>query len=151
MPPKLSTAHQTGDTIVEVLLCIAIVGAVLVGAYASSQQSTQGTRRSDERGTALKLVEGQMERLKSQTTDAASPVYLNAAFCFDSAGFLQTAFVPCSLTPTGVTYKLDIQHPGPDPVCQNSFACKFIVTATWDRFGGSGTEQLQMTYKAYPQ
>lgn len=73
--------HQTGDTIVEVLIAIAIVGTVLAGAFASSNRSLQSNSRSQERAEALRVAEQQLELLQSAVAD--NPVVLTGRedFC----------------------------------------------------------------------
>lgn len=55
---------QKGDTLVEVLISIAIVGIVVGGAYALATRSLRQGITASERTQALKLVEGQIEALK---------------------------------------------------------------------------------------
>jgi hypothetical protein len=65
MKYKLSTQRASaGDTIVEVLICIALAGAVIMGAYALASNSLQEGISASEHGEAAKLVETQVERLK---------------------------------------------------------------------------------------
>ena len=73
-----------GDTIVEVLIAIAVVSAVLGGAFVSANRSLNMSRQSQERGEALKLAEGQVERVKSLGTsaDLYGPTTLSP-FCID--------------------------------------------------------------------
>jgi len=56
--------RQAGDTIVEVLVALLVVGIALVAAYGISSRSLRASRSAQERGEALKLVEGQVEKLK---------------------------------------------------------------------------------------
>jgi prepilin-type N-terminal cleavage/methylation domain-containing protein len=57
-------AKQRGDTLVEVLICIAIVGAVIAGAYSLASRSLQEGVSAAEHSDAVKLAEGQIEALK---------------------------------------------------------------------------------------
>src|SRR5690606_27508844 len=86
----LMTVHkQTGDTIVEVLICITIVGSILTGAFLSAQRNQAATQRSQERVEALKLAEGDVERLRNlAANDSASILFTNPAtgYCFDKQG-----------------------------------------------------------------
>lgn len=75
---------------VEVLLCIAIVGAVITGAYALASHSLQESLSASEHTQASKLAEGQIEALKfrQKNTDDATAWGNNFAkaqnFCLDS-------------------------------------------------------------------
>lgn len=62
---KTARRNKTrGDTIIEVLISIAIVGLVIAGAYALASRSLQQGITASERTEALKLAEGQIEHLK---------------------------------------------------------------------------------------
>jgi len=58
-----------GDTIVEVLIAIAVLSLVLGGAFVATNRSLQGTRDAQERINALKLAETQIEQLKAMSAD----------------------------------------------------------------------------------
>lgn len=76
-----SKINSTGDTIVEVLIAIAVVSLVLAGAFTSTRRSANSTRTSQESGEALKLAESQVEQIKS-AIDNNTPDVLGAGnFC----------------------------------------------------------------------
>jgi hypothetical protein len=137
-----------GDTIVEVLLAIAVASTVLGGAYVSSKNSLSGTRRSQERGEALKLLSGQIERLKEGAKDTSGiNVFTGASpFCIIT---VTTPTVRQSLVPStnagcrqGVNgrYALSVERTSPNT---------FTARAVWDRVGGGGSDQIQMVYRVY--
>jgi type II secretory pathway pseudopilin PulG len=64
--------YSHGDTIIEVMLCIAIVGAVIAGAYALASRSLAEGVSASEHSQAIKMAEGQVEALKSRQRDAVS-------------------------------------------------------------------------------
>lgn len=61
----LTLHNKRGDTIVEVLIALAVLGSVLVGGYSIATRSINSVRASQERGEALKVAEGQIEQLRS--------------------------------------------------------------------------------------
>jgi type II secretory pathway pseudopilin PulG len=63
---------RNGDTIIEVLLSIAIVGAVITGAYALASRSLAEGVSASEHSQAIKLAESQVEALKSRQRDAGT-------------------------------------------------------------------------------
>lgn len=135
-----------GDTILEVLIAIAVISTVLAGAYVSSSRSANASRQAQERGEALKLVGEQLERLKARAGNASDPVYGPAGtkFCISSANVVVDPIDPayCNITPVGgVTYELSIQRTSGN---------QFAVFADWDRIGG-GREQARVIYRIYPQ
>jgi len=141
--------NTKGDTIVEVLIAIAIVSAVLGGAFVSANRSLNGTRQAQERGEAVKLVESQLERLKAaaKTTDVGNPVKnIFAAsgpnpFCLDDS--LNRVAAGNALCTQGAParYVLSIQR-----AADNS---TFTATANWDAAGGAGPETIRIVYRLH--
>jgi Tfp pilus assembly protein PilV len=91
--------NTRGDTMVEVLMSVAIVGAVITGAYGLASHSLQEGISASEHTQALKLAEGQIEALKFRysktidtTNDWASSAFVTSQdFCLDATA---TAPVP---------------------------------------------------------
>jgi Tfp pilus assembly protein PilV len=131
-----------GDTIVEVLLAITVVSAVLGAAFVSANKSLNASRQSQERGEALKLVEGQLERLKWLGLSADSDVYTaGSPFCITANNEVKALDpIDCNNDSLGITYELSIER----------MDNRFDVTADWDRAGGSGREELRIVYKMFP-
>lgn len=86
---RLLSYSERGDTLVEVLMAIAVVSSVLTAGFLSSNKSLQSTRASQQRAEALKLAEAQAEVLASLANDptAADDVFSLAGgplFCLDN-------------------------------------------------------------------
>ena len=86
----MTKVNQLGDTIVEVLVAMAIVGIVLAGAFAASNRSQKSTQQAQEHTTALKIAEGQLELLKASSNPdqagADSEIFSVAhLFCMDTS------------------------------------------------------------------
>lgn len=81
-------ATQAGDTIVEVMLCIAIIGGVLAGAFVANNRNVRINAAAQERGEALKVTESQIEKLKSAKITAAPGINLlsGGPYCIDDTG-----------------------------------------------------------------
>ncbi|TAH34192.1 hypothetical protein EYC59_03495 [Candidatus Saccharibacteria bacterium] len=127
-------AQQTGDTIVEVLIAVAVIAFTITGAYALSLRSTVSTQDAQERGQALKLVETQLEFLRNAGT-------ISGGNCFDTTGMPTNT---CTFTPNGA---------GTDPaytmtVAANANGCtnSYSVQAVWDGIGG-GVSNVSMCYR----
>lgn len=81
---RLHIRSQTGDTIVEVLLCLAVIASVLTFTFVTVNKNSQAVRRSQERTEALQLAQGQVEILKEYLKDPSSPPITNSDyFCLD--------------------------------------------------------------------
>lgn len=132
---------QRGDTIIEVLLAIAVVGIVLAGAYVSANRSLLGTQVSKERVEALQYVRGQMEVLMhrlDQGSAAGIPESNGTSYCYDYSS-LDLSNDVCY---RGVDnrYKIGITRD----------TYKYTITAEWEKArGGDGTpERITLNYNA---
>jgi Tfp pilus assembly protein PilV len=68
--------NERGDTIVEVMISLAVLAAVMGSAYAISNRALIQSRSAQERLQATKLAERQLERLKVLAA-AADPYQFN--------------------------------------------------------------------------
>ncbi|TXG78186.1 prepilin-type N-terminal cleavage/methylation domain-containing protein [Patescibacteria group bacterium] len=153
---------RRGDTIVEVLIAIVVVSVILTGAFVSARRSQSGIRQTQERVEALKVAEGQMERIRvAAKSGAGAAVYTTPhTFCVAgndnakvSAGtlpqlstdnFANVSVHPaeCSSTPTGVTFHTVTQLDPSDNT--------FTVTTRWDGVGGIGKQEVQLFARIHP-
>jgi type II secretory pathway pseudopilin PulG len=68
------TKSVAGDTIIEVLMSMAIAGAVIAGAYALASRSLAEGVSASEHSQAIKLAEAQVETLKSRNKDSITHI-----------------------------------------------------------------------------
>ena len=61
---SIGRLRQSGDTIVEVLICIAIIGATLTVTLGIARRAQTGIREAEEKGQTTQLAQQQLERLK---------------------------------------------------------------------------------------
>lgn len=62
--------NSFGDTIIEVMLALAVLGAIIGGGYSVATRSLNGVRVSQERSEATQIAEGQIEALKATYSGA---------------------------------------------------------------------------------
>ena len=149
--------RETGDTIVEVLVAIAVISAVVGTAYAITNRSVQTNQTSQERGQATKEAEAQLETLKLWVGDPAkrSQVFLEEKFCFAPNSSTSQMEVVSFPAPTPVPTNNNTDYPAE---CRKGFynigflhetgTELFTIYVTWD--GPKGTrENLSMAYKVY--
>lgn len=102
--------NRRGDTIIEVLLCIAIVGLAVTGAYAISSHSLEEGVSASERTTANKIASSQIEALKLREKDSTvtwaraygptlpadqqgfANIPSNASFCLDTSALTEVNY-----------------------------------------------------------
>ncbi len=151
---------ERGDTIVEVMVCVAILGAILGGAYTIATRSLRSAQIAHERSEALKLVEGQIERLKyvaRNHDEVFDEEYRSETrhFCLTGSDDVEQRINPgtppnppgshhadCSngIFRLNTTYKI-VDHEDPTKLFGT-----FSVEATWERIGG-GQERLIINYQ----
>lgn len=134
----MSIKNQVGDTIVEVMMALAVAGLVIGSSYAVARQSLQMGRQAQERVEALKFIEAQIEQFKT----VADKTNLPEPFCIDNS-------------------QQPVSSPDTDPQCLKSGRYRLSASLTdppsntytfgarWDRIGGGGQEQLDITYRMH--
>ncbi len=139
---------QVGDTIIEVLLAMAVIGIVLASAFGLANQAVRTGRDAHERGEALKLAESQLELLKSYAKSGSSNVathgFLN--FCVNmnspAVGFEIVDASACTdLTPSGNSgglYAVDITKNG-------ASAISYTINITWDQINSKAADTGKVT------
>lgn len=151
----LKPTNSKGDTIVEVLIAVAIVSSVLVAAFLVTQKSAIAVRDSQERGEMLQRLQGQVELVRAlaakEATDTTGvfDTTPNKYFCIkETSPTYPRNNLPASLNDyAGCTfgsnglYKIDVTY--------DSAMKVFTFRGTWDRVGG-GEAKMQLNYRVYP-
>lgn len=140
--------RERGDTLVEVLIAIAVVSLILGGAYVTTNRSLQATRAAQERSIALKLAESQIERIKGLA--ASDPDVLFGApspFCISAATGLpvDASDEACAVNESGAPTS-------DEPVFRISIARdsnQFTLTEAWFNVNGQVEDNLQLRYRVY--
>jgi len=155
---RVSIKSSRGDTIVEVLLAIAITSVVLAGAYVAVSGSMKASRAAQERGEAVKVAEAQIERLKYLNINSSPEnIYQPGPFCVSSelkvVGFGATPNITDDEDdPTGCRssgrYVASIKR--------DSITGIHEITVLWENVTGSNTttgypgfDQIKMYYRVY--
>lgn len=134
---------QRGDTIVEVLIAIAVVSMVLGSAYAITNRTVKSQQLTIEHTEALKLVESQLEAVRAdvQANGASSAVFaVDDKFCFQGTTF-KSDEASCTSGPN-LRYTVYVTR-------DTSDSNKFSSRATWKGVNG-GDDTVSLTYKVYP-
>lgn len=157
---KLSK-NQLGDTIVEVLLAVVVVGLAVTLGYGVASRSLKTNRQAQERVEALKVVESQLERLKKRaTTDGpTSGVFQASSFCLaDDGGTNQVVGqdAPADnikddpLTGYNDSCVDGLYHVNVKRDNTGNGTVQFTVTARWFGIGGVEKEETLIKYRVYP-
>jgi prepilin-type N-terminal cleavage/methylation domain-containing protein len=159
------SSKQRGDTIVEVLIVLAVVGLALAVSYSIANRSLLGVRQAQEHSEALQIAQTQIERLRVAVPNAVANGTLltalqpapNQYFCMEADS---TSIVP---VPTA-TYPL-LPSPPPfnlsayDTNCQIQSRYGVAITYTagvynvqvrWDDVASSASfDNIDLAYKVY--
>jgi prepilin-type N-terminal cleavage/methylation domain-containing protein len=133
---------QRGDTIIEVLISITVIALVMGMAYGTAGRALATTRSSQERLEALKLAEGQIERIKAQHKAAGATADIFAGgtnFYLDGSVQKQTAPYTVGL------YKVAIAR----SACAAAQCYQFDIAVTWERVNTGESQALHLSYRLY--
>lgn len=123
--------NSKGETIVEVLISIVVVGSVLAGAYFTANRSSQQTRAAIERTEALKAAESKVEMLRNLSKTPGLNLASGVAYCIEASA--ATVSTTCKVEPR---YNVLTKLVGET----------YSITAEWDSVLGS-KEKLTMYYR----
>lgn len=146
---KYKKLNSIGDTIVEVMIVLAVLGMAISVSYATANRSLLDTRQAQENAEAAQYIQAQLEALRSLTSATVTPNPFNT-----SAGW---AFCITQTAPYTVV-------PLPDPRCtQGLYSIKitytslglsavggtFQVQSTWADVEGQGNDTATLVYRLY--
>lgn len=142
--------RERGDTIVEVLISIAVVSSVLGITYATMNRNLLTTRALQERTEASKYAQSQLEALKVYTdSNAAIP---GGSFCLNGPARINLIAAPPATASAdnfseypALCVQQGLYHTGivPDPVTTKLFH----VYVRWTKVGGGSVEDVVISYR----
>jgi prepilin-type N-terminal cleavage/methylation domain-containing protein len=153
----MKTLNTRGDTLVEVLVALAVASFLVVIAYTSSNRGLTGAQVAQDREQGLKMAESQIEGLRLLPNAAAQP----ATFCLDLSSGTPVAFYPTGAIATDVDletpatyanygpscttgiYHISITHPSPPSVHV------FTIRVRWQHAGDVGNDEVELQYTAF--
>jgi type II secretory pathway pseudopilin PulG len=143
-----NTRHRqnSGDTIVEVLLVLAVLGFAISISYATATRSLMDARRAQENSQASAFLQSQAEALRSMAaiTGPGSIFSQPGAFCVNDTVPVFTAVAATNgvCTKNGL-YHLSITYDTP------LYPDGFELKALWDDVQGQGQNSVTLAYRLY--
>lgn len=142
-----------GDTIIEVLIAVAVMSSVLGIAYSIMNLNIETVRDNQERSEASKVAQAQVELLRSVYESDAIILNPGGSFCLTSGNsrhnnlgnmedFVNGYSGNCkysggvTVSPTGI-YHVDIRSNSPE---------SYTVTVRWSKIGG-GVNKVVIGYR----
>jgi type II secretory pathway pseudopilin PulG len=140
--------QQAGDTIVEVMVAIAVVSMVLVAAFVTTNHNVLTTQDTQEHSQALQLAQGQVELLRGSPFNSGDNCFTSSGVSASSAG-KPAGSDPCVITgggaPAGVgvepAYQVRITHP---PLATPG---TYQVTVSWSSLLGATNSNVTLFYQ----
>jgi len=133
-----------GDTIVEVMIVLAILGFAIGLAYATANKSLLATRAAEESSEATVLIQTQAERIRAFGGTYPAQVFSTTDYCItnDTPTFKPSTDAACAAytSPTSsVPYAISIHC----DTCTTGASISsphdtFTIKATWDDVSGQG-------------
>lgn len=145
--------NQRGDTIVEVLVVLAVLGMAISIAYATANKSLLAARQAQESSQASVLLQAQVEKLRVLASTTPSLFNPGPSYCINEAvdgHYMQSS--NCSFDSQGV------------PDCTTTEPCydvtinytnsglahdTFTLVAKWDDIGGQGHDTVTTVYRTH--
>ncbi len=133
-----------GDTIVEVMMVLAILGLAIGISYATANRGLLATREAQENTKATALLQSQIEQLvhlAPNPQNDSNYIFRSGSFCIDSGGNVATSASSCKYYNL---YDVSIVYDSTDP--NNPV---FKVQATWDDVSGQGQDTATLYHRIY--
>lgn len=149
--------HQHGDTIIEVMIVLAVLGLAIGIAYSTANRSLLNARQAQENSQATAAAQAQVEQLVSigctsgnpncDITNPANPGYLllhppgGGAFCIVNGAVKPSTDPLCP-------QQAPLSGSSVQITCLNSCASPrvFEVKVSWNDVLGQGTDQVTQDY-----
>src|ERR1035437_2061628 len=80
--------YQAGDTIVEVMVVLAVLGLAFVISYATANHGLIQSRKAEEQSQALGIVDSQVELLRSAFSLQVTIAQDGTAFCMQGTALI---------------------------------------------------------------
>lgn len=147
----LTGRRENGDTLVEVILAIALMSLVLVSAFNIVGSSYRTAMLSKERVEAVSLAQQQAERLRKLRDDSLTAGIPFASIPFPASGqILGPNLSPISCGAGGcpnIIYKVSLNqisnvNPTLDPMLKS-----YSIKVTWTQVGTTDTNETEIIFK----
>ena len=142
--------NNRGDTIVEVMVVLAVLGLAIGICYATANRSLQNARQAQENSEASQLLIQQIEYLRTMSGIFAS----TNPFCIYNASLYPLINSPpkplsdYSVYPPQCInsfYHVAVQYEGASPTSTDTFQ----LSAYWDDVSGQGQDTVTMFYRVH--
>jgi len=157
---RRSKLNNSGDTIVEVIVVLAVLGLALAICYTTANTSLKDTRQAQENTIASQAVANQIEAIRVSVQNPA--LFSTQSFCINSSGNVLSPAtnVNCPLGIASPDSIFDYYCGGSqgagssgNAVCASSGLNNtdtFLVIANWPDVSGKGSDSVTQVYRVHP-
>ena len=148
--------NKKGDTIVEVMIVLAVLGMALTISYVTASRALSNIRAAQESSTATKMLQTQVEKLRllgpiSNASVPATNIFRATDFCIDNTGQVKDS-TDVSCNDISGQYDMNISYCdlSTNTVCAGlSGQSTFIARISWRNVRGQGTDTATMLYRVF--
>lgn len=150
--------NQRGDTIIEVMIVLTILGFAIGISMATSNRSLQNSRQAQEHSESTRIVQAQAEGLRVLApTNPAGPdknIFISTPFCISyNAGnytVVSAGDAACSTGTTGYNTSIQYCRGSSLALCNGlSSTSTFLIQVTWDNIQGRGSDSTTLAYRVH--
>jgi type II secretory pathway pseudopilin PulG len=158
---KKIVANQLGDTIIEVMVVLAVLGLAIGISYSTANRSLLNARQAQENSQATGLVQTQVENLRllvanstSDNTDPTTNIFLpTTPYCINNplgSSPIDTDQADCTHTLIPYTVLIYNCNKIPSGPCANvNGPDTLVVEATWPDVLGQGNDSVILDYRLH--
>jgi type II secretory pathway pseudopilin PulG len=156
---NLKRLNSKGDTIVEVMIVLTILGLAIGISYATANSSLKDISQAEEHAQATELAQSQIEGLRTLLAPGSPNIFITGPFCLVPSG---STYAIAPTSPTlwpGGTYPSGCQMSGNTPytikVSDLSVANPalppdtFEIIIQWPDIHGQGTDTVTLGYQLH--
>ncbi len=147
---KLRLAER-GDTIIEVMVVLAVLGLAISISYATANTSLLAAREAEESSEATQMLQSQAESL-TYLAPFGPPPALNSIFLAAGQQFCISAGVTVKPFPGVDSYPPECIQKGLFKIAvtyQKTADDTFTLTAIWDDVTGQGQAKAKLVYRVH--
>lgn len=138
---------QGGDTIIEVLVVLTVLGLAISISYATANRSLLNARQAQENTTATALAQSQIEKLRTMatapiTSSTLSPFAQTGPYCVGDDGNLSTDIDNKCVFDDGL-YRVT--------ATTDNSTSTIVVIVKWDNVLGQGQDSVTLSYRLHHQ
>ena len=146
--------NQFGDTIIEVMIVLAVLGLAIGISYSTASRSLLNARQAQENSHAAELVQSQVEELRTMTGNISTDpnyIYRAGGFCIFNGNTVSplggTDPTDYSIFPIGSPCVMDgLYHIA---ISYDGTTDNFQVQAAWDDVLGQGQDTVTLIYRLH--